>query len=111
FPVGTSWEVVPGVGVREVSISGGYVVWALCTNGDVACRYGVSGTNFLGDYWKKVPGNFELISVTPDDELWAIDQNGQLFCRRTQHFYGTQSPFKPRSNSGLFPGEEEWELI
>ncbi|XP_032232870.2 tectonin beta-propeller repeat-containing protein 2-like [Nematostella vectensis] len=111
FPVGTSWEVVPGVGIREVSISGGYVVWALCTNGDVACRYGVSGTNFLGDYWKKVPGNFELISVTPDDELWAIDQNGQLFCRRTQHFYGTQSPFKPRSNSGLFPGEEEWELI
>lgn len=110
FPIGTAWEMVPGTGVRGLTISE-HMVWATCPNGDIACRYGVSEHNCLGDYWKKVPGNFDLISVTPDDELWAIDQNGQLFCRETQPFYGTQSPFKARTYSALFPGEEEWEFI
>ena len=110
YPIGTSWEVVPGTGVRDLAISQ-YMVWATCPNGDIVCRYGVSEDNCLGHYWKKVPGNFELISVTPDDELWAIDQNGKLFQRKTQHFYGTQSPFKPRTYSALFSGEEDWEFI
>lgn len=111
YPIGTSWEVVPGTGVRDLAISQ-YMVWATCPNGDIVCRYGVSEEdNCLGHYWKKVPGNFELISVTPDDELWAIDQNGKLFQRKTQHFYGTQSPFKPRTYSALFSGEEDWEFI
>lgn len=110
FPIGTSWEMVPGTGVRDLAISE-HMVWATAPNGDIVCRYGVSKDNCLGYYWKKVPGNFELISVTPDDELWAIDQNGQLFRRKTQHFYGTQSPFKPRTYSALFSGEEDWEFI
>ena len=78
FPIGTSWVVVPGTGVKDICMSE-HMVWATCPNGDIACRYGVSETNCVGDYWKKVPGNFELISVSPDDQLWAIDQNGQLF--------------------------------
>ena len=110
YPIGTAWELVPGMCVRDLSISE-HMVWATCPNGDVACRYGVSEHNAIGDYWKKVPGNFELISVTPDDELWAINRDGQLFCRKTQHFYGTQSPFKARTYSTLFAGEEEWEFI
>ena len=110
FPIGTSWEVVPGTGVRDLAISE-HMVWATCPGGDIVCRYGVREDNCVGYYWKKVPGNFELISVTPDDELWAVDQNGQLFLRKTQHFYGTQSPFRPRTYSALFSGEEDWEVI
>jgi len=110
FPIGTSWEVVPGTGVRDLAISA-HMVWATCPGGDIVCRYGVSEDNCVGHYWKKVPGNFELISVTPDDELWAVDQNGQLFLRKTRHFYGTQSPFRPRTYSALFSGEEDWEFI
>ena len=110
FPIGTSWVVVPGTGVKDICMSE-HMVWATCPNGDIACRYGVSETNCVGDYWKKVPGNFELISVSPDDQLWAIDQNGQLFHRRTQLFYGTQAPLKPRSYSALFTGEDDWEFI
>lgn len=111
FQVGTSWEVVPGTIVKDVCISSGYVVWAVCANGDIACRYGVKESHPLGDYWKKMTGNFEHISVTPDGELWAINFNGQLFCRKTKNFYGTQSPFKERKYSYLFGGEEEWEII
>lgn len=111
FQVGTSWELVPGTPVKDICISLGHMVWAVCANGDIACRYGVTESYPLGNYWKKVPGNFELISVTPDGELWAINLNGQLFRRKTKHFYGSQSPFKERTYSSLFSGEEEWEII
>lgn len=111
FQVGTSWDVVPGTIVKDICISEGHFVWAVCANGDIACRYGVKPSHPLGDYWKKIPGNFEHLSVTPDGELWAINLNGQLFCRKTKNFYGTQSPFKERKYSYLFSGEEEWEII
>jgi hypothetical protein len=111
YQVGTAWELVPGTLVKDVCISACHMAWAVCANGDIACRYGVNVSYPLGNYWKKVPGNFEHISVTPDGELWAINLNGQLFRRKTKHFYGAQSPFKERKYSCLFSGEEEWEII
>ena len=110
FSVGTSWDVVPGTGAKDLAISDD-IVWALRPNGDVLCRFGVSDKNFMGDYWKKVPGCFDQISVTADDELWGIDRQGQLYQRQTIHFFGTQATEKAPSYSQLFPTDEDWELI
>jgi hypothetical protein len=42
--------------------SSGTAVWALSAEGSVYRRYGITNTNFIGDYWKKIPGS--VTSVT-----------------------------------------------
>jgi hypothetical protein len=37
-------------------------VWALSQKGDIYRRYGITQTNFVGDYWKKVPGNAKALT-------------------------------------------------
>uniref|UniRef100_A0A8C9XHG7 Tectonin beta-propeller repeat containing 2 n=1 Tax=Sander lucioperca TaxID=283035 RepID=A0A8C9XHG7_SANLU len=56
MPVGTDWELVPGLAVSQLVLSS-RTVWVRCANGEVARRYGVSDRNPAGDYWKKIPGN------------------------------------------------------
>ena len=35
----------------------GTAVWALSPRGSIYRRYGITETNFIGDYWKKIPGS------------------------------------------------------
>ena len=35
----------------------GTAVWALSARGSIYRRYGITETNFIGDYWKKIPGS------------------------------------------------------
>jgi hypothetical protein len=37
-------------------------VWALSPEGSVYRRYGITNTNFIGDYWKKIPGSVASIT-------------------------------------------------
>jgi len=37
-------------------------VWALSPEGSVYRRYGITNTNFIGDYWKKIPGSVTSIT-------------------------------------------------
>lgn len=88
MPVGTGWEMVPGMGpiprplccrvgvvvegplcavcasglaVSQLVISS-WTVWVRCINGDVARRYGVTDRNPAGDYWKKIPGQANCLT-------------------------------------------------
>lgn len=88
MPVGTAWEMVPGVGpipsplcrcdgvvvdallcgvctsglaVSQLVISS-WTVWVRCINGDLARRYGVTVRNPAGDYWKKIPGQANCLT-------------------------------------------------
>ncbi|XP_033984961.1 LOW QUALITY PROTEIN: tectonin beta-propeller repeat-containing protein 2 [Trematomus bernacchii] len=109
MPVGTDWEAVPGLLVSQLVLSCRTVL-VRCPNGDVARRYGVSDRNPAGDYWKKIPGNTNWLTVTPDDELWAVTLSGGLSRRLTKllpQTIGRPSPSGP----SLSGDDDEWELI
>ncbi|XP_062252837.1 tectonin beta-propeller repeat-containing protein 2 isoform X2 [Platichthys flesus] len=111
MPVGTDWELVPGLAVSQLVLSC-RTVWVRCVNGDLARRYGVSDRNPAGDYWKKIPGNANWLTVTPEDELWAVTLVGGLSRRLTKLL--PQTPCKPASSGPALSGddvEDEWELI
>ncbi|CAF89620.1 unnamed protein product [Tetraodon nigroviridis] len=61
MPVGTGWEMVPGLAVSQLVISS-RTVWVRCVNGDLARRYGVTDRNPAGDYWKKIPGHAHCLT-------------------------------------------------
>ncbi|XP_077394858.1 tectonin beta-propeller repeat-containing protein 2 isoform X4 [Festucalex cinctus] len=110
MPVGTNWELVPGLTVSQLVLSC-RTVWVRCVNGDLARRYGVSDRNPAGDYWKKIPGIANWLTVTPDDDLWAVTAIGGLARRMTKLL--PQTPRRPAS-SGTNAGDDvddEWELL
>ncbi|XP_028250640.1 tectonin beta-propeller repeat-containing protein 2 isoform X2 [Parambassis ranga] len=111
MPVGTDWELVPGLSVSQLILSC-RTVWVRCVNGDLARRYGVSDRNPAGDYWKKIPGNANWLTVTPEDELWAVTLIGGLSRRLTKLL--PQTPCRPAAPGPAFGGDDvddEWELI
>ncbi|XP_053191841.1 tectonin beta-propeller repeat-containing protein 2 [Scomber japonicus] len=111
MPVGTDWELVPGLVVGQLVLSC-RTVWVRCVNGDLARRYGVSDRNPAGDYWKKIPGNANWLTVTPDDELWAVTPIGGLSRRLTKLL--PQTPSRPAPSAPPLSGDDaddEWELI
>ncbi|XP_044230557.1 tectonin beta-propeller repeat-containing protein 2 isoform X1 [Thunnus albacares] len=111
MPVGTDWELVPGLAVSQLVLSC-RTVWVRCVNGDLARRYGVSDRNPAGDYWKKIPGNANWLTVTPEDELWAVTLIGGLSRRLTKLL--PQTPCRPAPSGPLLSGDDaddEWELI
>ncbi|KAM9341628.1 tectonin beta-propeller repeat-containing protein 2 [Symphorus nematophorus] len=111
MPVGTDWELVPGLAVSQLVLSS-RTVWVRCVNGDLARRYGVSDRNPAGDYWKKIPGNANWLTVTPDDELWAVTLIGGLSRRLTKLL--PQTPCRPAPSGPSLSGDDvddEWELI
>ncbi|CAJ1074901.1 tectonin beta-propeller repeat-containing protein 2 [Xyrichtys novacula] len=111
MPVGTDWELVPGLAVSQLVLSS-RTVWVRCVNGDLARRYGVSDRNPAGDYWKKIPGSANWFTVTPEDELWAVTPIGGLSRRLTKLL--PQAPCRPAPSGpslSVDDVEDEWELI
>ncbi|XP_035851875.1 tectonin beta-propeller repeat-containing protein 2 isoform X2 [Sander lucioperca] len=111
MPVGTDWELVPGLAVSQLVLSS-RTVWVRCANGEVARRYGVSDRNPAGDYWKKIPGNTNWLTVTPEDELWAVTLIGGLSRRLTKLL--PQTPCRPAPSGPALntdDGDDGWELI
>ncbi|XP_067847878.1 tectonin beta-propeller repeat-containing protein 2 [Heptranchias perlo] len=113
MPVGTDWEHVPGLQASQLTVSN-RTVWVRCSNGDVARRYGITNKNPAGDYWKKIPGNVTCLTVTPQDELWAISTGGSLLQRLTKNFSHTDTLVNPNRITLLGQSEDfddEWEVI
>ncbi|XP_060685235.1 tectonin beta-propeller repeat-containing protein 2 isoform X1 [Hemiscyllium ocellatum] len=113
MPVGTDWEHVPGLQASQLTVS--YrTVWVRCSNGDIARRYGITNKNPAGDYWKKIPGNVICLTVTPQDDLWAISTGGSLLQRLTKNFNHTDALINPNRIALLGQSEDfddEWEVI
>ena len=109
---GTEWESAPDVDVTDVAISTNGV-WARCTNGDIVWRSNVSPSNPVGDYWRRIPGSFAAVSSTPDDdELWVLNDDGQLFIRQTSIYQAAvqvakSSPSLPHQAASL----DTWEVL
>ncbi|XP_056151810.1 tectonin beta-propeller repeat-containing protein 2 [Lampris incognitus] len=111
MPVGTEWEQVPGLSASQLVLSV-RTVWVRCPNGEVARRYGVNPRNLAGDYWKTIPGTVHWLTVTPEDELWAVTFSGGLSHRLTKTL--AHSPVKPLLSTSSLSGEDledEWEVI
>lgn len=121
LPVGLSWVCVPGLLATHLSISEDQVV-ALTPSGEVFCRTGVSGNNFIGDAWERIPGRLAGLSVTTDNTLWGLNSNGCL-CRHlirevdcddatTTTTTTTQPTPAPRLHTLSFSSDhEDWEVL
>uniref|UniRef100_A0A8C9SR42 Tectonin beta-propeller repeat containing 2 n=1 Tax=Scleropages formosus TaxID=113540 RepID=A0A8C9SR42_SCLFO len=111
MPVGTDWEHIPGLQASHLALSV-RTVWVQCPNGEVARRYGITDKNPAGDYWKKIPGLISKLTVTPEDELWAISVTSSLIRRLTKPFQNNISKSKTSLGSmGCEDLEDEWEVI
>lgn len=55
------FDLIPGTQATQLCMSSD-TVWALCPNGELACRFGISADNATGDYWKKISGNFKYVT-------------------------------------------------
>ncbi|XP_057715416.1 tectonin beta-propeller repeat-containing protein 2 isoform X1 [Corythoichthys intestinalis] len=111
MPVGTNWDLVPGLTVSQLVLSC-QTVWVRCVNGDLARRYGVSDRNPAGDYWKKIPGTANWLTVTTEDDLWAVTPVGGLARRMTKLL--PQTPHRPPPSGTNAAGDDvddEWELL
>ena len=60
-PIGTEWVLVSGIEAESLAISDSYV-WALSPKGEIFCRHGLTKANFIGDFWRRVPGNAKMFT-------------------------------------------------
>ena len=83
FPVGTSWEVINGQPVKNISAACGRI-FALSLDGEVLCRQGITESNPAGNYWRKLPGKFDTLSASPSGELWLIGEKGAVMKQKSK---------------------------
>lgn len=57
----THGTIISGTTAVQLTLSEHYV-YALKSNGEILVRYGVTPQNILGDYWRAIPGVFQLLS-------------------------------------------------
>uniref|UniRef100_A0A3B5L8Q2 Tectonin beta-propeller repeat containing 2 n=1 Tax=Xiphophorus couchianus TaxID=32473 RepID=A0A3B5L8Q2_9TELE len=111
-PIGLHWTLLDLSQLGAQMVVSCQTVWVRCVNGELARRYGISDRNPAGDYWKKIPGNTNWFTVTPEEELWAVTPIGGL-CRRLTKLL-PHMPSAPPPAGAVLGGEDvedEWELI
>ena len=82
FPVGIKWEPVHPELVQRLCAANGKV-FAISKKGELLSRIGITESNPIGNYWRKMPGkNYTDISATPSGEMWVIDSEGCVFVQK-----------------------------
>ncbi|CAB3373759.1 Hypothetical predicted protein [Cloeon dipterum] len=102
FPLGTGWVIVPGVEAVNLTISA-TGVWVLTPNGEIYRRCGISDVNFIGDFWKKLPGSATYLTVSADDKVSAVDQESRIIVHNQKVF-----SFHHEPKTCI---ESDWELV
>ena len=113
FPVGRKWEPIPGEHVKELCASN-EKVYALSQGGELLCRYGISENNVQGNYWRKMPGKYEHITVGEFGELWTMDSKGQVWKQEwkvmtvaSQLAQGKEEEFE----KSMIVDQSDWEML
>ena len=109
FPVGTVWEVVPEQPVKQLCAHG-RKLYALTPSGNLLCRYGITETNFKGNYWRQLPGNFSQISVGHGGVLLGLDSKGSILRQQCKTLTVSQdSEFLMHGFEGGV--DNSWEVV
>ncbi|XP_063216137.1 tectonin beta-propeller repeat-containing protein 2 isoform X2 [Bacillus rossius redtenbacheri] len=110
FQLGIGWVLVLGIEAVDLSISAS-AVWALSPAGGVYCRCGISQNNFIGDYWKKIPGSLTAITVSMNDSLWGLDKHHGLL-KHQQSTIRLMSPgTEPIIGDAHPAADDDWEVV
>ncbi|KAL3216248.1 hypothetical protein MRX96_006437 [Rhipicephalus microplus] len=90
-------------------------VWALTPSGEIFRRFNISNSNFVGDYWKRIPGHAACLAVSVDDRLWAVAADGSALQLST---FELPSRISEMDTLGLAASAEKtdadmdgWELV
>ncbi|GAB6021574.1 Tectonin beta-propeller repeat containing 2, variant 3 [Chamberlinius hualienensis] len=107
--IGVGWVLVSGIQAISLAISE-KAVYALTPSSSIYRRYNISRNNYIGDYWKELPGKAKQISVTVDDKLWALGLDNQLIRHSTCQVAGgcKQKISKVDENVSI---EDDWEVV
>ncbi|GFR65626.1 tectonin beta-propeller repeat-containing protein 1-like [Elysia marginata] len=91
------WTSAGSLGISDLSIqpdpvespSEPIVMWAVATNGDVLCRYGVTQANPMGQSWVHISRDqdkpFTSISVGSRGQVWGVATDGSAWYRTGVH--------------------------
>ena len=112
FPVGRKWELIPGEHVKELCASN-EKVYALSQSGELLCRYGITESNVQGNYWRKMPGKYEHITVGEFGDLWTMDSKGQVWKQEWKVItVGSQLvQGKEDLEEDVIVDQSEWEML
>lgn len=103
FPVGRRWRAIPKLRMKELAATGDRM-YGLTPEGELYCRQGISEKNVAGNFWRKLPGNYEHIATGNFGELYTLDNKGQVW---KQEWRVVKISVEPM---GEFP-ENDWEVI
>lgn len=111
FPVGVSWELVPGEHIKELCAAS-RKVYALTPSGDLLCRFGISEGNVQGNYWRRMPGKYAHITSSPSGDLWALDEKGQVWRQEWRAMVVSQDPDASRGELEMsMVVDQTWEVV
>ncbi|XP_055944172.1 tectonin beta-propeller repeat-containing protein 2-like isoform X1 [Argiope bruennichi] len=108
MPIGKTWTLVPELQAKSLCISRN-AVWLLKNSGKIFRRFGVTEKNPCGDYWKQIPGNMDYLSVTEDDDLWGLKDDGMY--QHSSFVLNFASKKKAKEPPVRSISEEDWEDI
>ena len=78
FPVGRKWRAIPKLKIKELAATCDRM-YGLTPEGELYCRQGISEKNIVGNFWRKLPGNYEHIATGQFGELFTLDGRGQVW--------------------------------
>ncbi|CAL1292236.1 unnamed protein product [Larinioides sclopetarius] len=108
MPIGKTWTLVPELQAKSICISRN-AVWLLENSGKIFRRFGISEKNPCGDYWKQMPGNMDYLSVTEDDDLWGLKDDGMY--QHSSYVLNFASKTKAKAPPVRSISEDDWEDI
>ena len=111
FPVGRKWEHVPSEPVKELCATN-EKIYALTSEGELLCRYGINEGNMQGNYWRRMPGKYVHITTGVFGELWTLDARGQVW---KQEWKVLAVSHKPNAGQKDFEMsmvvDQSWEVV
>ncbi|GIY79553.1 hypothetical protein CDAR_482752 [Caerostris darwini] len=108
MPIGKNWTLIPELQAKSLCISKS-AVWLLKCSGKIFRRFGITEKNPCGDYWKQIPGVMDFLSVTEDDDLWGLKDNGMFQHSSFVLKFASDKKIKQAPIRSI--SEEDWEDI
>ncbi|GIX80938.1 hypothetical protein CEXT_335032 [Caerostris extrusa] len=108
MPIGKTWTLIPELQAKSLCISKS-AVWLLKCSGKIFRRFGITEKNPCGDYWKQIPGIMDFLSVTEDDDLWGLKDNGMFQHSSFVLKFASDKKIKQAPIRSI--SEEDWEDI
>ena len=112
YPVGERWEHIPEEKAKELCAEN-TKIYALTPDNELIYRYGIDENNAQGNYWRRMPGQFEHVAVHGETgDLWTVDRSGKVW-KQEQVVMSVASLQVAKSivNTSVPRDQSDWEMV